>query len=66
MKNIQQPIHKVNGSVTKSEGFHLVNMNGTIGDSTEYRLLIRAHVIDNEGCHGRDSNFTYGRLCKVY
>lgn len=28
-------------------------------NATEFRLLVRAHAIDNKGCSGKESNFTY-------
>ena len=34
-------------------------MTDTMANATEFRILIRAHVIDNKGCYGRESNFTH-------
>lgn len=45
------------------DGYRSVNLTETMPNATEFRLLIRAHVIDNKGCYGRESNFTYkGKL----
>lgn len=60
-KNIgdfQQPLYDANGRL-HSSGFNMVNLSGIIDNEMSFRLLIRAHVVDNKGCHGNDSNFTY-------
>lgn len=48
-----------------SVGVHTFNLTEVIGDTVEYRLLIRAHVVDTEGCYGNDGNFTYSGMVKT-
>lgn len=56
---IQIPLQNTSDITENEDGYHLVNLTETMSNATEFRLLIRAHVIDNKGCEGRESNFTY-------
>lgn len=44
---------------TLDEGFQLINLTDVMKNATEFRLLVRAHVLDNKGCSGKESNCTY-------
>lgn len=50
----------------QSDGSCYVNLTEAIVDTVSTaQFLIRAHVIDNEGCIGKDSNITYGEYQRV-
>lgn len=59
LNDIQIPIQNTTEYSEIEDGYHLVNLTETMFNATEFRLLIRAHAIDNKGCYGRESNFTY-------
>lgn len=64
--SIQQPLHdSTNESDINRVGVHTFNLTEIIGDTAEYRLLIRAHVVDAEGCYGNDGNFTYSGMLRT-
>lgn len=44
---------------TTDDGYQSVNLTKPIANATEFRILVRAHVIDNNGCFGKENNFTH-------
>lgn len=47
-----------NGKLHTS-GNYAINLSSIILNETNFRLFIRAHVLDIKRCHGKDGNFTY-------
>lgn len=50
-------LHDETGKILTS-GLHSINLTEVIKNEKNYRLLIRAYVVDHKGCHGKDSNKT--------
>lgn len=48
-----------NSDIFNEDGYHVFNLTDVMVNATEFRLLVRAHVIDSKGCSGKESNFTY-------
>lgn len=59
LQEIQIPLQNSTEFFDNDEGFHLVNLTEVMTNSSEFRLLVRAHIVDSKGCFGRESNFTY-------
>lgn len=63
---IQLSLRNENGSTIDTEGIYLVNLTDNIGNETEFRFLVRAHVVDEQGCYGKDGNFSLnGKLFQL-
>lgn len=64
LKEIVIPLQNTSDLLDNDEGFHSVNLTEVMQNASEFRLLVRAHIVDNKGCSGKESNFTYrGKLC---
>lgn len=59
LQEIQIPLQNSTEFFDNDEGFHLVNLTEVMRNLSEFRLLVRAHIVDSKGCFGRESNFTY-------
>lgn len=59
LQEIQIPLQNSTEFFDNDEGFHLVNLTEVMRNLSDFRLLVRAHIVDSKGCFGRESNFTY-------
>lgn len=53
------PLKNFSGSINQEDGYHLVNLTQTMSNSTEYNILVKAHVIDSKRCAGNETSYTY-------
>lgn len=58
IENTEIPL-TINNSNAIEEGFHAVNLSKVMVNSTDFKLLVKAHVIDSKQCAGNESFFTY-------
>lgn len=58
LNEIQIPLQNTS-DIEYEDGYHSVNLTDVMSNATEFRLLVRAHVIDNKGCSGKESTFMY-------
>lgn len=59
LENIQIQLQNSSDTFDNDEGVRSVDLTEVMKNSTEFRLLVRAHIVDDKGCYGRESNFTY-------
>lgn len=53
------PLKYFNESIDQEDGYHLVNLTQSITNSTEFNILVKAHVIDSKKCAGNETSYTY-------
>lgn len=53
---IQLPLQNADGTIL-TEGIYEISLVDPIVDNSQY--VVRAHVVDSYGCHGKDGNFTH-------
>lgn len=58
LNDVQIPLQNAS-DVVNEDGYHFVNLTEVMNNSSEFRLLVRGHVLDYKGCSGKESNFTY-------
>lgn len=61
--DIRMPLHNANGTLI-TDGVYELPLIDPIVENSQY--VVRAHVVDNYGCHGVDGNSAYlvGKLCR--
>lgn len=63
LHDIHVPLQNASGFSENEEGFYSVDFTRSMPNSSDFRLLVRAHVVDSKGCNGKQANFTYtGKL----
>lgn len=56
LTEIQLPLHSDDGTLI-TKGIYMLPLVDAIMANSQY--VVRAHVVDNYGCHGVDANSTY-------